>query len=107
MSISGIHSTRFQRELVQNSDFRKFDDGLRMTVDCTLATADTVEERLAAARQAGACHFGTHRQPAANVTCFVPSATRSDHMHFVDGAAGGYAAAAAKLKRDISRNRAT
>ena len=107
MSISGIHSTQFQRELVQNSDFRKFDDGLRMTVDCTLATADTVEERLAVARQAGTCHFGTHRQPAANVTCFVPSATRSDHMHFVDGAAGGYAAAAAKLKRDISQNRAT
>ena len=29
------------------------------------------------------------------MTCFVPSPTRSDHVHFVDGAAGGYAAAAA------------
>lgn len=107
MSIGGIHSARFQLELVQNSDFRKFDDGLRMTVDCTLATADAVEERLAAGRQAGICHFGAHRQSAANVTCFVPSATRSDHMHFVDGAAGGYASAAAKLKRNIPPHEAS
>jgi Protein of unknown function (DUF3095) len=32
------------------------------------------------------------------VTCYAPSPTRSDHVHFVDGAAAGYAAAAAQLK---------
>ncbi len=32
------------------------------------------------------------------MTCFVPSPTRSDHVHFVDGAAGGYAAAARAVK---------
>ena len=32
------------------------------------------------------------------MTCFVPSATRPDHVHFVDGAMGGYAAAARAVK---------
>jgi hypothetical protein len=32
------------------------------------------------------------------MTCFVPSALRPDHVHFVDGAAGGYAAAALAVK---------
>ena len=32
------------------------------------------------------------------MTCFTPSPTRSDHVHFIDGAQGGYAAAATALK---------
>jgi hypothetical protein len=36
------------------------------------------------------------------VTCFVPSATQRGHVHFVDGAGGGYtmAAKAMKARRD-------
>ena len=33
------------------------------------------------------------------MTCLVPSAVESEHMHFVDGAAGGYARAAALMQR--------
>jgi hypothetical protein len=32
------------------------------------------------------------------MTCFTPSALRSDHVHFIDGAQGGYASAATALK---------
>jgi Protein of unknown function (DUF3095) len=32
------------------------------------------------------------------MTCFTPSALRSDHVHFIDGARGGYASAATTLK---------
>ena len=98
--LGGTHSPRYRRQLARNTDFRKFDDALRMTVDCTPAIADAIETLLDAARQAGVCRFGTHRQDSANLTCFVPSMHRDDHVHFVDGAAGGYAAAAAKLKAD-------
>ena len=86
---------RYTRELVRNTDFRKFDDGLRMTLDCTLERADQLEALLADARTAGVARVGTHRQDASLMTCFVPSSSRSDHVHFVDGAMGGYAAAAA------------
>ncbi|MEH2512546.1 hypothetical protein V1291_003900 [Nitrobacteraceae bacterium AZCC 1564] len=100
--IGGFHEARFRRELVANTDFRKFDDGLRMTVDCSSGLADVIDARLEEAQRRGACFFGTHRQLAANLTCFVPSPTQANHVHFVDGASGGYAFAAIKLKRNVA-----
>lgn len=96
--IGEFRPRRYLRQLVENTDFRKFEDGLRMTVDCSSATADALEACLSLARESGACRFGIHRQGSANLTCYVPSRIRSDHVHFVDGATGGFAAAAAKLK---------
>ena len=98
-------AARYRRELVANSDFRKFDDGLRMTIDCTPALADRIEARLARAEADGIARSGTFRQGASLMTCFVPSPTRSDHVHFLDGAGGGYARAAGVLKaRDAGRS---
>jgi hypothetical protein len=101
ISVGAFDPDRYLRELVENTDFRKFDDGLRMTLDCTPALADLIEARLASAQAQGVARAGTYRQEAALMTCFVPSATRSDHVHFVDGAMGGYAMAARALKRQI------
>ena len=52
----------------------------------------------AEARAAGVCRYGLHRQNSALMTCVVPTPLSRDHVHFIDGAAGGYAIAAAKLK---------
>jgi hypothetical protein len=104
--IGGFPEARFRQELVENTDYRKFDDGLRMTVDCSSSLADLIDARLEEAQRRGACFFGTHRQLAANLTCFVPSPTQADHVHFVDGASGGYAFAAANLKRTVASDRA-
>ena len=91
---------RYMRQLVENSDYRKYDDGLRMILDCTPELADALEQRLAAAT--GIARYGLFRQDAAMMTCFTPSPLRSDHVHFVDGARGGYAAAATAMKAAIS-----
>ncbi|MBZ6076105.1 DUF3095 domain-containing protein [Microvirga puerhi] len=96
--IGGFDPNRYTRQLVENTDFRKFDDGLRMTLDCTPALADRMEAMLRDAQAQGIARYGLHRQDSALMTCFVPSATRSDHIHFVDGAMGGYAMAAQALK---------
>lgn len=98
LTIGRFDPTRYRHQLVENTDFRKFDDGLRMTLDCTPALADRLEALLVEARKNGVAHYGLHRQDAALITCFVPSPTRSDHIHFVDGAMGGYAMAARALK---------
>ncbi|UIJ72390.1 DUF3095 family protein [Aurantimonas sp. HBX-1] len=103
LRIGDFDPTRYRIELAGNSDFRKFDDGLRMTLDCTPDLADRITARLAAAEAAGIAFAGTHRQEAALMTCFVPVASRSDHLHFVDGAMGGYAAAAAMAFRREAR----
>ena len=89
----------YRARVVTNCDYRKFEDGLKLTVDCTPAEADQIEALLEAGRRAGICRFGLHRQDAAIMTCVVPSYVRDDHFHFIDGAGGGYAAAAAMLKR--------
>jgi hypothetical protein len=96
--VGGFDPSVYRRDVVENSDFRKFDDNLRMTLDCTPALADRIEERLAKAEAAGIARFGLHRQPSAIMTCIVPSILDSSHVHFVDGAAGGYALAARRLK---------
>jgi hypothetical protein len=83
---------------VENSDFRKYDDALRMIIDCTPELAEEIGRRLAAAQRAGLVRYGLHAQDAAMMTCFTPVPTRADHVHFVDGASGGYALAAAALK---------
>jgi len=108
---SGLRIGRFdpgtyRRQLVANSDFRKYDDGLRMTLDCTSAFADDLERRLEDAERDGILHFGLHRQNAALLTCVTPSAYEADHVHFLDGAAGGYAMAALRLKERSGRRSA-
>jgi Protein of unknown function (DUF3095) len=98
ISVGGFVPKTYVRQVVENSDFRKYDDGLRMILDCTPELARALTQRLAEAASAGIARHGLHRQDAAMMTCFTPSALRSDHVHFIDGARGGYAAAAMALK---------
>ena len=98
ITVGGFVPKVYTRQVVENSDFRKYDDGLRMILDCTEEIASALSERLAAAAASGAVRYGLHRQDAAMMTCFTPSAMRSDHVHFIDGARGGYASAATALK---------
>jgi hypothetical protein len=90
----------YLQQVMENSDYRKYDDGLRMIIDCAPDLADAIARRLATAR--ATARYGMHRQEAAMMTCFTPSPTRSDHVHFVDGAQGGYAAAATALKAAVT-----
>jgi len=98
LTLGRFDARRYVRETAENSDFRKFDDGLKMTVDLDGATLGKIEERLRQGEAAGVCNFGLHRQDSALMTCIVASPMERDHIHFIDGAAGGYAMAAANLK---------
>ena len=87
----------YKRMVSRNADYRKFDDGLKMTLDCDAATLTQIRMMLEQARGQGKIRYGLHAQDEAMMTCIVPSATRDDHVHFVDGASGGYAQAAATM----------
>ncbi len=89
---------KYERELVENSDFRKFDDSLRMVLDCTSELAAEIESYLQKAAADGVVRYGTHRQGAAMMTCFAPHPANPNHVHFIDGADGGYAVAATAMK---------
>jgi hypothetical protein len=94
---------KYLSEVVANSDFRKFDDALRMIVDCSPGMAQEIEDTLAAAEREGHIRYGCHREDAAIMTCFTPSPAHPSHVHFIDGAQGGYALAAAALKQRLQR----
>jgi hypothetical protein len=98
ISVGGFVPKTYIQQVVENSDFRKYDDGLRMVLDCTPELERALTQRLVAAASSGIARYGLHRQDAAMMTCFTPSALRSDHVHFIDGARGGYASAATALK---------
>ena len=89
----------YRRTVVENSDFRKYDDILRMTLDCTSGPR---RPHRGAPRRGGARERRALRHCTASrrriMTCIVPSIADNDHLHFVDGAAGGYAMAARQLK---------
>jgi len=91
----------YKRDVASNSDFRKFDDGLKMTIDVDGDVLRRIEDRLKQAEEAGICSYGLHRQKSALMTCLVASPLQRDHVHFIDGAAGGYAMAAASLKAKL------
>ncbi len=99
VKVAGFDPAKYRRELVENADFRGYDDGLRMTLDCTQERSDRIERLLQEARTAGICRFGLHRESEALLTCIAPLPTRSDHVHFIDGATGGYSVAALQLKQ--------
>jgi hypothetical protein len=98
----GFDAEVYKRDTAQNSDFRKFDDGLKMTLDVDAAVLERIQSRLAAAERDGVARFGLHRQDSALMTCLVASPMQRNHAHFIDGAAGGYAMAAAALKSKAS-----
>ena len=100
----GLHVGRFvpkkyTREVVENSDFRKFDDSLRMVLDCSPELATKIENFLEAEAAKGVVRYGANAQQDAMMTCFTPSPSHPSHIHFIDGAQGGYALAAAALKQ--------
>jgi Protein of unknown function (DUF3095) len=96
LKTGGFNAALYASDVADNADFRKFDDALRMTLDCSPAFADALEARLAAAEDFAS--WGAFRQEAAQLTCFVPSITERGHVHFVDGAGGGYTMAARAMK---------
>jgi hypothetical protein len=98
MKVGRFDAAVYKNDVAQNTDFRKFDDGLKLTVDIAPERVARLEERLKQADQEGLCRYGLHRQSSALMTCFVPNPYARDHFHFIDGAAGGYATAAANMK---------
>ncbi|NKB69439.1 MAG: DUF3095 family protein [Candidatus Latescibacteria bacterium] len=85
-----------------NSDFRKFDDLLRMVISGTAEQREMLADYLEREYQRGDLVYGVHVAPAALMTCMVFNYD-TDHMHFIDGAGGGYTLAAADMKRRLGK----
>ena len=98
LRIGAYDAPAYREELRRNSDYRKLADSLHMVLDCTAAEVAAIEAYLAGLHAAGKIVYGTHRASRAMMTCLVFSLEQSRHVHFIDGADGGYALAALQLK---------
>lgn len=101
-SFGGFDGRRYKDTLIRHTDFRKFDGAVRMVLDVTDEQARRIENYLAQAYGRGEIFYGVHRSGQALMTCVVRD-REDDHIHFIDGADGGYALAAKGLKDQIKQ----
>lgn len=100
MSAGSFDGTKYMAEFLQNTDFQKFDEALRMVLDLTDDEVELLDQFLKAQNLERLLAYGMHLSDAALITCMVKSYS-GDHVHFVDGSDGGYALAAKQLKLQL------
>jgi len=98
LTVGGVAWRRYLPMLSKTSDVRKFDGLLRMVLAGTPAQRMEMETYLQQRLDAGALVWGLHVSDSAIMTCLVFERL-GDQVHFIDGSSGGYAMAAADLKK--------
>ena len=104
LRIGEMDGEEYLSTLTKNSDFQKFDDTLRMTIDSDPEQRKKLVEYLESQMKAGALFYGIQISDSALMTCMVFD-RKDRHLHFVDGASGGYALAAKQMKGQLAENR--
>ena len=97
----GLPDGEYREAVIANTDFRKFDDTLRMVLDLSSAQCRSIETMLEGEHAKGNLCYGLHLATTSLMTCAI-SDYRTEHMHFVDGSDGGYALAAKQLKEQLA-----
>jgi Protein of unknown function (DUF3095) len=89
-----------------HADHRKFDDMIRMVVDCSEEQVGRITTVLDELHRQGKICYGLHQSEHSLLTCLVENAQKGQHVHFVDGDTGGYALAAKQLKLQLKQKKA-
>ena len=91
----------YKQTLIANTDYRKFDEILRMIISGTLEQRKQLTAYLEDLRDKRKIVFGIHASASALMTCLVFN-YENDHIHFLDGSDGGYALAAKDMKQQLN-----
>lgn len=92
----------YKNEVVAATDFEKFDDALRMVIKGSQYQRLELQAYLEKRYQQGELAYGIHVSDRVLMTCMVFE-RQGNHVHFVDGADGGYAFAAKDLKARLKQ----
>jgi hypothetical protein len=104
LRVGGVRWGQYKQDVAAATDHRKFDDMLRMVISGTVAQRQRLTQILEQYYQDRRLVYGLHVSDRALLTCLVFE--RSDrHVHFVDGADGGYALAAKAMKQRLGNPR--
>jgi hypothetical protein len=99
-TFKGVDWGKYLEDVTRFNDSEKFNGMLAMLVVCHRAEGKLLEEALEEKFQAGELVYGLHSSKTSIITCMVFDNYKR-HVHFVDGADGGYAMAARALKQRI------
>lgn len=91
-----------RQNLVTNSDYKKFDDILRMIIAGNLEQRENLMKYLEKNYQSGKLVYGIHVSNRVLMTCLVSAGSGKD-VHLVDGADGGYTLAAKNMKARVNK----
>ena len=91
---------KYKQKLIANTDYRKFDEILRMILSGTSDQRSRLIIYLKQLHDERKIVFGIHASPSALMTCLIFNYD-TDHIHFLDGSNGGYAMAAKEMKRQL------
>ncbi|MCY7277410.1 MAG: DUF3095 domain-containing protein, partial [Phormidesmis sp. CAN_BIN44] len=97
LNIGGTDWSKYQDVVVAATDYRKFDDMLRMVIAGDALQREKLTDYLEKKYRSGNLVYGLHVSDRALLTCLVFD-RNGRQVHFVDGADGGYALAAKEMK---------
>ena len=101
--IPSIHS--YPKTLAAHSDYQKFDDMLRMVLDCTPEQIQAISTLCEEQYKENNIFYGIHLSDTALMTCEFSGFDNGSHLHFIDGGDGGYAMAAKQFKRQMKEKK--
>ena len=96
-----FNAKKYAASMATHSDYRKFDDALRMIIDCSATQAEEIQKTLEKMYAEETIFYGVHESETSLMTCYVKGLQEGKHIHFVDGGNGGYAMAAKQLKQQM------
>jgi hypothetical protein len=88
---------RYKADVRAASDYQKIDDALRMVIAGSPAQTEQLVRYLEDRLEQGHLVYGIHVSDRALMTCLIMD-RRDHHFHLIDGADGGYALAAQRMK---------
>jgi hypothetical protein len=99
-----INWGEYRSDLVDNSDYMKFDDMLRLIIAGDRSQRMELSSYLEYKRGQGDIIYGMHVSEASLITCLVFEREKN-HIHFIDAEQGGYAMAALQMKNQAVRDK--
>ncbi len=104
VSLGNVRWGDYKQQIVENADVRKFDDMLKVVISGTSTQRKKLFSYLDTGYRVKRLVYGAHISKSALMTCLIHNYA-GEHYHFIDGADGGYAAAALEMKKRLeSRN---
>jgi hypothetical protein len=100
--LAGVDWGEYKTDVIDNSDCRKFDDMLRLMLSGNKNQRQQLTDYLKRQHALGELCYGMQVSNSSLITCLIFQ-RQGEHVHFVDGADGGYAMASIQLKQQINQ----